>query len=91
MKGSKSDVQNYRPISLTCTIIKVMERIVRDELMARCRHLIDPRQRGLLKNKSCTTQLGFFCDSVSLSLNNNIHSEVIVLILQRLLSLSIIS
>ena len=35
-KGSKSDVQNYRPISLTCIIMKVMERIVRDELMARC-------------------------------------------------------
>ena len=56
-KGSKSDVQNYRPISLTCIIMKVMERIVRDELMARCGHLFDPRQHGFLKNKSCTTQL----------------------------------
>ena len=76
-KGSKSDVQNYRPISLTCIIMKVMERIVRDELMARCGHLIDPRQHGFLKNKSCTTQLVDFCDSVSLSLNNNIRSDVI--------------
>ena len=45
-KGSKSDVQNYRPISIKCIIMKVMERIVRDELMARCGHLIDPRQHG---------------------------------------------
>ena len=70
-KGSKSDVQNYRPISLTCIIMNVMERIVRDELMARCGHLIDPRQHGF------TTQLVDFCDSVSLSLNSNIRSDVI--------------
>ena len=37
--------------------MKVMERIVRDELMARGGHLIYPRQHGFLKNKSCTTQL----------------------------------
>ena len=49
---------------------------MRDELMARCGHLIDPRQHGFLKNKSCTTQLVDFCDSVSLSLNNNIRSDV---------------
>ena len=34
-KGSKSDVQNYRPISLTCIIMKAMDRIVRDELRER--------------------------------------------------------
>ena len=45
--------------------------------MARCGHLIDPRQHGFLKNKSCTTQLVDFCDSVSLSLNSNIRSDVI--------------
>ena len=76
-KGSKSDVQNYRPISLTCIIMKVMERIIRDELMARCGHLIDNRQHGFLRNKSCTTQLVDFCDSLALSLNSNIRSDVI--------------
>ena len=76
-KGSKSDVKNYRPISLTCIIMKVMERIIRDELLARCGHLIDSRQHGFLKNKSCTTQLVEFCDSLALSLNSNIRSDVI--------------
>ena len=76
-KGSKPDVQNYRPISFTCIIMKVMEKIVRDELMAPCGHLIDPHQHGFLKNKSCTTQLVDFCDSVSLSLSSNIPSDVI--------------
>ena len=42
--GSKSDVKNYRPVSLTCIIMKIMERIIRVELMARYGHMIDPRQ-----------------------------------------------
>ena len=54
-----------------------MERIIRDELMVRCGHMIDPRQHGFLKNKSCTTQLTEFCDSLALSLNDNIRSDVI--------------
>ncbi len=76
-KGSKSDVQNYRPISLTSLVAKVFERIVRDELMAECNHLLDPRQHGFLTEKSCSTQLVEFCDSLSLSLNKNIRSDVI--------------
>ncbi len=76
-KGSKSEVQNYRPISLTSLVVKVLERMVRDELMSRCNHMLDPRQHGFLPNKSCTTQLVEFCDSLSLSLNKNIRSDVI--------------
>ena len=57
--------------------MKVMERIVRDDLMSHCGHLIDSRQHGFLKNKSCTTQLIDFCDSLSISLNSNIRSDVI--------------
>ena len=62
-KGPKANVENYRPISLTCIIMKVMERIIRDEIMLKCGHLIDARQHGFLKGKSCTTQLIDFCDS----------------------------
>ena len=54
-----------------------MERIIRDELMLKCGHLIDDRQHGFLKGKSCTTQLVDFCDSLALSLNDNIRSDVI--------------
>ena len=76
-KGSKSDVQNYRPISLTSLVVKVMERIVRDELMQKCNNLLDSRQHGFLPGKSCSTQLIEYCDSLSLSLNKNIRSDVI--------------
>jgi len=76
-KGSKNDVKNYRPISLTSLVVKVMERIIRDELLGRCNELIDPRQHGFLPNKSCTTQMVEFCDSLFLSLNRNIRSDVV--------------
>ena len=76
-KGSKSDVENYRPISLTSIVVKTLERIVRDELMIRCNILIDQRQHGFLFGKSCGTQLIGFCDSLALSLNNKIRTDVI--------------
>ena len=77
-KGPKSNVENYRPISLACIIMKVMEKIIRDEIMKRCEHLIDSRQHSFLKNKSCTTELTDFCDSLALSLNSNIRSDIAV-------------
>ena len=59
--------------------IKVMEIIVRDELMLRCSHLLDPHQHGFIQNKSCSTQLVDFCDSLAISLNQNIKLEYYVI------------
>ena len=33
-KGSKSLVENYRPISLTCIVMKIFEKLIHNELMA---------------------------------------------------------
>ena len=76
-KGSKANVENYRPISLTSLVMKTFERIVRDELMLRCNRYLDQRQHGFLPSKSCCTQLVGFCDSLAISLNKNIRSDVI--------------
>ena len=76
-KGAKSLVSNDRPISLTCIIMKVMEIIVRDEIILRSGHFIDNRQHGFLPSKSCNTQLVYFFYSLALSLNKNIRSDVI--------------
>ena len=76
-KGSKKDVTNYRPISLTCIIMKVYERVIRQELLIKCNHMIDPRQHGFMESKSCCTQLVSFCDSLALSLNENTRTEIV--------------
>ena len=56
-KGDKALICNYRPISLLCPIAKIMERIIQDDLLDRCREFINPFQHGSLSSKSCTTNL----------------------------------
>ena len=69
-KGSKDDVENYRPISLTSLIMKTFERIIKEELLIRIMPLLDNRQHGFLNAKSCTTNMVSFSDSVVLSIND---------------------
>ena len=52
-KGGKDDIKNYRPISLTCLVMKLFERILKEELLLRTSHLLDSRQHGFLNLKSC--------------------------------------
>ena len=59
-KDDKNNIENYRPISLTCIISKVFEKCVHDELLIHCQHLLHDTQHGFLPLKSCTTQLIHF-------------------------------
>ena len=76
-KGDKHEVSNYRPISLTCLVAKILERIIKDELLSLTHGLVDDRQHGFLAEKSCATNLVGLCDSLALSLNDNIRTDVI--------------
>ena len=76
-KGPKTLVENYRPISLTCLIMKVFEKIVRDELFAKCQHKLHGSQHGFLPNRSCATQMVGYIESLSLSINDSIRTDVI--------------
>ena len=58
-KGRKADPNNYRPVSLTSAVCKMMERLVRDELENHLEKLglLSPSQHGFRKGRSCCTQL----------------------------------
>ena len=58
-KGKKSDPNNYRPVSLTSTVCKLMETIIRDEIVKHVENqkLLNPAQHGFRSNRSCSTQL----------------------------------
>ena len=58
-KGSKTYPQNFRPISLTSHIIKIMERILRKHITEHLEryNLINESQHGFRHNHSCCTQL----------------------------------
>ena len=53
-KGSRNKSVNYRPVSLTSVICKVLETIIRDHMMDfLIKHkLINPSQHGILKARS---------------------------------------
>ena len=76
-KGPKTAVENYRPISLTSLVMKVFEKIVRDELLAKCRDRLSHNQHGFLPQRSCTTQMVDYIDSLSTSINENIRTDVV--------------
>ena len=76
-KGDKSDVENYRPISLAFLVMKLMEKIVRDEIFDKCRSLISDKQHGFVPSRSCVTQLIPVIDDVASTLNAQNDIDVI--------------
>ncbi|KAL5265725.1 hypothetical protein ACHWQZ_G006437 [Mnemiopsis leidyi] len=56
-KGTKSDPLNYRPVSLTCILCKVYEKLVREHLLDFLEGRISKHQHGFVKGKSCLSNL----------------------------------
>ena len=58
-KGRKQLPGNYRPVSLTSVACKMMEKLVRNEVMAHMtrNNLLSSLQHGFVHGRSCTTQL----------------------------------
>ena len=61
-KSSRNKSVNYRPVSLTSVICKLLEAIIRDHMMDFIiKHkLINPSQHGFLKATSCNKFIMFF-------------------------------
>jgi len=58
-KGDKSEAGNYRPVSLTSVICKVMESIIKDHMLSTLEETgrMTRYQHGFTKGKSCLTNL----------------------------------
>jgi hypothetical protein len=70
-KGSKSEPNNYRPVSLTSVVCKIMERMIRDVMMSYLieNNLIYKGQHGFVPGKSCTTNLLETMDTITDAIN----------------------
>ena len=66
-KGSKSKAENYRPILLTSIPCKIMESIIRDNVVnyLTVHSLIKNTQHGFVAKRSCTTNLLEFLETVT--------------------------
>ena len=58
-KGRKNDPANYRPVSLTSSVCKQLEKIIRDDITLHLErnNLLSPAQHGFRAGRSCCTQL----------------------------------
>lgn len=80
-KGSKSSPENYRPISLTSVCCKMLESILKDEIVSHLERnkLIRPSQHGFLRGKSCVTNLVEFLEKVTAQIDAGKPVDVVFL------------
>ena len=66
-KGFKFEPGNYRPVSLTSILCKVMESILRDAMIEHLKDnkLIFSSQHGFVNRRSCLTNLLEYFEKVS--------------------------
>ena len=84
-KGSRNKSVNYRPVSLTSVICKLLESIIRDLIMDfLIKHtLINPSQHGFLKEKACLTNLLCFLEEITKWVDDGSPVDVIYLDFQK--------
>jgi len=84
-KGQRTSPGNYRPISLTSHVCKVLESILKDKILEHIDKyaLLNPSQHGFVKHKSCLTNLLEFISFVSDCMDNHKKVDVIFLDFQK--------
>ena len=83
IKGDKSLIENYRPISLLCLSTETMERVIQDELLSRTQEFLNPALHGFLRGKTCTTNLITLFDNIANNLSRDIGTDIIYFDLAR--------
>lgn len=84
-KGSKEVAGNYRPISLTSHICKVLEALIRDVVVDHIQRykLINESQHGFVKGRSCLTNLLSFFEDITALVDKGEPVDVIYLDFQK--------
>jgi hypothetical protein len=80
-KGTKGDPANYRPVSLTCVVGKVMESLVRDKIVEHLdrNSLIRPSQHGFMSGRSTATNMLVYMEALTKLLDEGHTVDVLYL------------
>jgi hypothetical protein len=80
-KGVKSDPANYRPVSLTCVVGKVMESMVRDKIVEHLaeNNLIRPSQQVFMSGRSTVTNMLVYMEALTRLLDEGHTVDVLYL------------
>jgi len=84
-KGGRQKAGNYRPVSLTSVVGKMLESIIKEEI---ARHLdincpIGKTQHGFMKGRSCLTNLVEFFENITCAVDNGEPVDVVYLDFQK--------
>ena len=86
-KGSRNKSENYRPVSLTSVICKLLERLIKDHTVDFLvkHNLLNSSQHGFLKARSCLTNMLCFLEDITKWIDVGSPIDIIYLDFQRLL------
>ena len=80
-KGSRNQASNYRPISLTSQVVKILKSIIRDHISSFLtdNELLIDKQHRFSKARSCLTNLLEFFEEWTAALDDHYAVDVIYL------------
>ena len=80
-KGSKASPGNYRPVSLTSVLCKVMESIIGDAIVLHLNkhNLIRDSQHGFRQGRSCLTNLLEYLEAITKFLDSGKSVDIVYL------------
>lgn len=84
-KGDRTEPGNYRPVSLTCIICKILESIIKDKLELFLEHnnILKDSQHGFRKGRSCLTNLLEFFEEATRTYDQSRAYDIIYLDFQK--------
>lgn len=80
-KDDRQSVNNYRPVSLLCTMSKVLERVVHSRLYSYCKtnNLLTDKNSGFKDSDSTVNQLLFITHKITQALDNREDASLVFL------------
>jgi len=80
-KGSKTSANNYRPVSLTSQVVKILKSLIHSRIMQYLedKNIVTNYQHGFVIKKSCFTNLLETCENWTLTVVSGHGVDVIYL------------
>ena len=78
-RNDKKDPENYRPVSLTSILCKIMESIIKDHILKYLKdnNILSKKQYGFLPGRSTVLQLLIVLDQWTEAIDNGFYVDVI--------------